>query len=177
MKLLFDFFPIVLFFVAYKFGDIYIATLTTMGATLLQLILSKLILKRVDNMLRVSAAVIFALGSLTLIFHNPDFIKWKPTVVYWLMAAALLISQLFFKRNLIRAAMQEHVQLPDPIWTRLNAAWILFLGSMGVVNIFIAYTYSEATWVNFKIGSIGITVVFCIGMMMSIARYLPKDPS
>lgn len=177
MKLLFDFFPIVLFFVAYKLGDIYVATLTTMAATLLQLILAKVIMKRVDNMLKVSAGVIFALGSLTLLFHNPDFIKWKPTVVYWLMAGSLLIGQLVFKRNLIRAAMQEHVQLPDLIWTRLNIAWIAFLTIMGVVNILVAYSFSEATWVNFKVGSIGITLVFCIAQMMSIARYLPKDPS
>ncbi|GAA5159214.1 septation protein A [Viridibacterium curvum] len=177
MKLLFDFFPIVLFFVAYKFGDIYVATLTTMGATLVQLILTWLITKRVDNMLKVSAGIIFGLGSLTLIFHNPDFIKWKPTVIYWIMAIALLVSQLAFKRNLIRAAMQEHIQLPDPIWSRLNFAWIAFLAIMGVVNILVAYSYSEATWVNFKVGSIGITLVFCVAQMMSIARYLPKDPS
>jgi intracellular septation protein len=177
MKFLFDFLPIVLFFVAYKLGDIYIATKITMLATLAQLLISKFILKRLDKTLLSSAAIVFALGSLTLIFHNPNFIKWKPTLVYACMALALLVSNSIFKRNLIRAAMEEHLKLPEAIWGRLNLAWILFFVAMGITNIVVAYSVSEAMWVNFKLACIGITLLFCIGQMLVLARYLPKEPT
>lgn len=177
MKLLFDFFPILLFFTAYKFGgDIYLATKVTMAATVLQVVISKLVFRKVDAMLRMTAAIVLALGTLTIVLHNPNFIKWKPTVLYWCMALTLLIGQTVFKRNLLRSVMEEQIKLPDVAWLQLNVAWIIFMTVMGCLNLFVAYTYSEATWVNFKFyGITGIMFAFCLGMMLFISRHLPKE--
>jgi len=173
-----DFFPILLFFIAYKFGDIYLATGVAMVGALLQIAYAKYVLKRISVMLRVSLVVILVFGGLTLILHNPTFIKWKPTVLYWCMAATLGGSAWIFKRNLLTKVLSEQqISLPAPVWNTLNSAWVIFFTCMGGLNLYIAFNYPEATWVNFK--AIWMTVIFVlfgIGQAVFLAPYVKEEP-
>ena len=157
MKMLFDVFPVILFFVAFKMYDIYVATAVAIGATFGQIGYLWIRGRKVDNMLWVSLAVITVFGGATLAFANETFIKWKPTVLYWLFAAVLAVAAVGFKKNLVRSMMQHQVTLPDDIWTRLLASWVGFFAVMGVLNIYVAYNFSTDAWVNFKLfGGIGL---------------------
>src|SRR5499426_2749115 len=138
MKFLFDLFPVILFFIAFKVADIYVATAVAIAATFLQVGLLKLSGKRVDPMLWASLAIIAVFGGATLLLQDETFIKWKPTVLYWLFGAVLAGAALA-GRNLIRAMLSEQVQLPAPIWSRLNWAWVGFFVFMGALNLYVAY--------------------------------------
>lgn len=177
MKFLFDILPVGVFFLAYQFGDIYTATIATMIATAVQLVVCLLVFRKIDTMLKGTAGIVFILGGLTLALHNPAFIKWKPTLAYWSMATALFVSLRFFKRNLIRVALEDKLKLPDPVWLQINTAWIAFFTVMGALNLGVAYYFSEKVWVGFKLGCIGITFIFVIGLMKSISRHLPDESS
>lgn len=173
MKFLFDVFPVILFFVAFKLSDIYIATAVAIAATILQVGWTWMRHRKVENMLWVSLAVIVVFGGATLLLQNETFIKWKPTVLYWLFAAALGIAAVAFKKNLIRAMMEKQVRLPDPVWGRLLASWIGFFAVMGVLNLLVAYSFSTDAWVNFKLfGGIGLMVAFVVLQAMMLARYV-----
>ncbi|MEC5400205.1 septation protein A [Uliginosibacterium sp. H1] len=175
MKLLLDFFPVVLFFVAYKFADIYTATGVAIVATLLQLAYAHFVLKKVEPMMWASLVIVVVFGGLTLVLHDPTFIKWKPTVLYWAMAGVLAGGALL-GRNFLRQLMNGQLVLPDPVWARLNWAWVGFFALMGVLNIYIAYNFSEEAWVNFKLfGGMGLMFVFVLAQGFAIARYLPED--
>lgn len=180
MKFLFDLFPVLLFFGAYKFADIYVATGTAIVATLLQLVIAKVVMKRIEPMLWVSAAIVIVFGGLTLLLHNPTFIKWKPTILYWAMAGALAISSLAFGRNLIRKALEGQVSLPEIAWARLNLAWVAFLVLMGGLNLIVAYGFSEEAWVNFKLfGGMGLMFLFVLAQALFMSRYMQdqgKEP-
>jgi intracellular septation protein len=179
MKFLFDIFPVVLFFVAFKFYDIYVATAVAIAATFLQIGWLWLRRRKIENMLWVSLGVIVVFGGATLLLQNETFIKWKPTVLYWLFAGALGIAALAFKKNLIRAMMEAQVTLPDPVWSRLLVSWIAFFAVMGVLNLAVAYNFSTDAWVNFKLfGGIGLMVVFVILQALMLSRYIEekKEP-
>ena len=178
MRLLFDLFPVILFFVAYKVADIYVATGVAILAAVCQIGWLKLRGKAVDNMQWVSLAIIVVFGGMTLLFHDETFIKWKPTVLYGLFSASLLVGRYAFGRNLIEAMMSKQVRLPDPIWDKLNLAWVTFFALLGVLNIFIAYRFSTDIWVNFKLfGSLGLTLLFVIGQAFYFSRHIqePED--
>jgi len=173
MKFLFDIFPVVLFFIAFKFYDIYVATAVAMGATFAQIGWVWLRHRKVDNMLWVSLALIVIFGGATLILQDETFIKWKPTVLYWLFATVLAAAALGFKKNLIRAMMEAQVTLPEAVWGRLLASWIVFFALMGVLNITVAYNFSTDTWVNFKLfGGIGLMLVFIALQGLMLARHI-----
>ncbi len=175
MKFLFDMFPVILFFVAFKFWGIYPATAVAIGATLLQI--SWLVLKKrkIEPMLWVSLGVIVVFGGATLLLQNETFIKWKPTVLYWLFAAALGIGSLVFKKNLIRAMMEKQVTLPEPVWVKLLLSWIGFFAVMGLLNLYVAYNYSTDAWVNFKLfGGMGLMLLFVIGQALMLARHIEE---
>ncbi|OIQ83309.1 putative intracellular septation protein A [mine drainage metagenome] len=175
MKLLFDFLPIILFFAAFKVGGIYVATAVAIAATFGQIGWLRLRGRRVEPMLWVSLVVVVVFGGATLVLHDDTFIKWKPTVLYWLFAAALLGGQLLWRRNLIRSLLGSQMQLPERAWTRLNWSWAGYFTVMGLANIWVAYHYPTATWVDFKLfGSLALTVVFAIGQSLLIARDLPQ---
>ena len=175
MKLLFDIFPVVLFFIAFKLYDIYVATAVAVGATFVQIGWSWVRHRKVDTMMWVSLAVIVVFGGATLLLHNETFIKWKPTVLYWLFAVSLTVSQLVFRKNLIRSMMEKQVSLPEPVWTRLLVSWIVFFAVMGVVNLAVAYNFSTDTWVNFKLfGGIGLMLVFVVLQSLMLSRHIEE---
>ena len=157
MKFLFDLFPILLFFIAFKVWDIYAATGVAIVATIGQIGYLKLRGRKVDTMMWVSLAIIVVFGGATLLLHDETFIKWKPTVLYWLFAVTLIGSVVGWRKNLIRAMMEKQVTMPDAMWARLNVAWAAFFAAMGVLNLYVAYQFSTDTWVNFKLfGSMGL---------------------
>jgi intracellular septation protein len=173
MKMLFDIFPVILFFVAYQLSDIYVATATAIGASIAQVAWVLLRGRKVDKMLWVSLGVIVVFGGATLVFRDKTFIQWKPTVLYWLFAAALVVSAYAFKKNLIRAMMEKQVSLPEPIWTRLLMSWIAFFVIMGALNLYVAFTFSEAAWVNFKLfGGMGLMLVFVLLQALMLAKHV-----
>jgi intracellular septation protein len=175
MKFLFDIFPVVLFFVAFKFYDIYVATAVAIAATVVQIAWSWLRHRKVEKMLWVSFGVIAVFGGATLALQNETFIKWKPTVLYWLFAGALAIAALGFRKNLIRAMMEGQIALPEPVWARLLASWIGFFAVMGAVNLAVAYNFSTEAWVNFKLfGGIGLMLVFVVLQALMLARYVEQ---
>lgn len=178
MKFLFDLFPVILFFVAFKFAGIYVATAVAMGATVVQIAWVWYRHRRIDPMLWVSFGVIAVFGSATLLLQDETFIKWKPTVLYWLFAASLAIAQAAFRKNLIRAMMRKQLQLPEQAWKRLLWSWAAFFTLMGAANLYVAFNYSTDLWVNFKLfGGMGLMFAFVIGQALFLARYLGDDVS
>ena len=176
MKFLFDLFPIVLFFAAYKMYDIYVATAVAIGAAFLQTGLFWLKHRRFEKMHVITLGILVVFGGLTLILRDPVFIKWKPTVVNWLFGATFLASRFFGERTLIERMMGHAITVPAPIWLRLNWAWVLFFLAMGIINIYVAYTYSEETWVNFKLfGMMGMTLVFVFAQAFYLGRYMETE--
>ena len=176
MKFLFDLFPIILFFVAYKFAGIFAATAVAIAATVGQIGWVWFRHRKVDTMLWVSLVIVTVFGGATLLFQNPTFIKWKPTVLYWFFAGALIFSAVVLKKNLIRKMLEAQMKLPEPIWGTLNLVWAGFFGLMGVLNLFIAYNFSEDTWVNFKLfGGMGLIIVFVLAQGMLLSRYIEEE--
>jgi intracellular septation protein len=175
VKFLFDLFPVVLFFVAFKIAGIYVATAVAIAATFVQVGWLKLRGRKVDPMLWASLAIIVVFGGATLFLQDETFIKWKPTVLYWLFAAVLGGAALA-RRNLIRAMLSQHMQLPDPVWARLNLAWIGFFAFMGVLNLYVAYNYSTDLWVNFKLfGGMGLMLLFVFAQALVLGRYADEE--
>ncbi|RYE39272.1 MAG: septation protein A [Hyphomicrobiales bacterium] len=176
MKLLIDFFPIILFFAAFKVWGIYTATAVAIVATVLQIGYLRVRHGKVEPMQWISLGVIVVFGGATLLSHSETFIKWKPTVLYWLMASALLIGQLVFRKNFIKSIMGAQMDLPDAAWRTMNWSWTAFFVVMGVVNIWVAYTFDTDTWVNFKLfGGIGLMFVFVIVQALYLSRYMKDD--
>jgi intracellular septation protein len=172
MKFLFDFFPVILFFIAFKVADIYVATAVAIVATFVQVGWLKLRGRKVEPMLWASLAIIAVFGGATLLLQDETFIKWKPTVLYWLFGA-VLAGALVFRRNLIRVMLSEQVQLPDPIWSRLNLSWISFFVFMGALNLYVAYNFSTDHWVNFKLfGGMGLMLLFVLAQALVLARFI-----
>jgi intracellular septation protein len=173
MKILFDLFPVILFVGAYVLtDDLFIATGAIIAATIAQVAWQRIRHGRVDKMLWVSLGIVLVLGSLTLILQDKRFILWKPTVVYWIFAAVLLGAQAFAGKNLIRALLGKEITAPDAVWNRINVAWALFFAAMGFVNLYVAFTYSEAFWVQFKLwGFTGILLVFALAQGLYLTRH------
>jgi intracellular septation protein len=172
LKFLTDLLPVIVFFVVYQLYDIYVATLAAIIASVLQVALLKLYRGRVENMHWVTLGLLVLFGGLTVALHDPVFIKWKPTVVNWLFAGAFLLSQVLMKRGFLRRMMDHAISLPDPVWTRLNTAWVAFFATMGVVNLYVAYNFSEQVWVNFKLfGFLALTLLFMLAQGIYLSRH------
>ena len=175
MKLLFDLFPVILFFAVFKLYGIYEATAVAIAATFVQIGWVWFRHRKVEPMLWVSLGVITVFGGATLLLQNEAFIKWKPTVLYWLFAAALAVGALVFKKNLIRAMMEKQMALPEPVWGRVLASWIAFFFVMGILNLYVAFNYSTDTWVNFKLfGGMGLMLAFVCGQAIMLARHIQE---
>lgn len=177
MKFLLDFFPIVLFFIAYKFGDIYLATLAAILASVVQVLWSRYSQGKFEKIPLMTLATIMILGSATLFFRNELFIKWKPTALYWILAIAFLGSHFFGQKTLVQRAMDKNIQLPLAIWYQLNFSWVIFFLAMGATNLYVVYHFDTPTWVNFKLfGTLGLTVVFIILQGFYIAKHSKPHP-
>ena len=189
MKLLFDFFPLVLFFGAFKLYDIYVATLVAMAASLAQVVFIRIRHQRFETTHLVTLFVILLFGGMTLIFQDDMFIKWKPTIVNWIFAVVVLGSQFIGKRTVLERLLGGQMQMPARIWKKVNVSWGLFFVISGLLNLYVAFYFrthlDEAArtdfWVNFKVfGLLGLTLAFSIVQMMIVARYIstePADPS
>lgn len=175
MKILIDFFPILLFFGAYKFYDIYFATGVLMAATALQMALIYAIDRKLQAMHKITLALILVFGTLTLVLHDDRFIKWKPTVLYAAMAIALAVAVWAMKKNFLKLLLGSQLELPDPVWKRLNIAWIIYCTFMALINGYVAAYYSTEAWVNFKLWGYAFPLTFIIGQGFYIARYLKSD--
>lgn len=176
MKFLFDLFPVILFFVVFKILGIYAATASAIIATLLQIAWVKYRHGKVDGMLIASGVIIVVFGGATLLLHNELFIKWKPTVLYWLFAIVLFTSEIFWNKNLIRAVMDKQLALPDPVWRKLNHAWAGFFAVLGLLNLYVAFNFATETWVNFKLfGTMGLMLVFVVLQSLFLGKYM-KEP-
>lgn len=205
MKLLFDLFPVLLFFLAYmagkrapetasalvggalgalgagsavglELGPILLATVVAIVATFGQVGWLMARGRKVDKMLWISLAIIVVMGGATLWLRDPTFIKWKPTVLYWTFAGALLGADLLLGRNLIRAMLAQQITLPDAVWTRLSLSWGAFFIAMGALNLYVAFNFSESIWVNFKVfGGMGLMLVFVLVQGMYLARFVEHE--
>ena len=182
MKFLFDLFPIILFFIAFKFGDIYTATIVAMVATIGQILWVYYRHRKIDAMQWVSLVMILVFGSLTIFLHDKTFIQLKPTALYWLFSSVLFISSEFFKKNWIEVLMGKQVTLKaqnsHSVWMTLNRAWAAFFFFMGALNLYVAFEFSEETWVNFKLfGSTGLLIVFIIIQGIWLSRHMEHPES
>lgn len=177
MKFLFDFFPVILFFAAYKVSDIFTATAVAIAASVLQIGYMLVRRHKVSGMQWTGLVIIVLFGGATLVLHDETFIKWKPTVLYWL-GSVVFLGALTFKQNMVKAMMSEGIELPEPVWTRLAIAWGLFFFLIGGLNLWVAYTFSTPAWVNFKVfGATGLMVAFVIAQALWIARHMPEEPA
>jgi intracellular septation protein len=185
MKFLFDLFPLLLFFLAYKAFDIFAATAVAIAASVIQVSAYWLKHRRFEPMHLVTLGVVAVFGGMTLIFHNDTFIKWKPTIVYWLFAAIMIGNHFMSKRTLIARMIGDQIPLPDHVWRILNLSWGLFFIVLGLLNLYVAFFYAldlpearrQEIWVNFKVFWLfGITFAFMIIQTLFLARFLDDAP-
>lgn len=178
MKLLFDLFPVVLFFIAYKMYDIYVATAVIIVASVVQVGYFYLKNKRVEKMHVITLLLILVLGGLTLVLQDEDFIKWKPTIVNWGFALVFLGSHYIGQKPIVERMMSGAITLPELIWLRLSWLWIAFFIISGITNLYVAFNYDTDTWVNFKLfGLMGMTLVFIVIQGIYISRYIQESDS
>jgi len=175
MKILIDFFPILLFFGAFKLYDIYVGTAVLMAATVLQMAIVYGMDRKLQAMHRITLGLILVFGTLTLSLHDDRFIKWKPTVLYAAMAFALALAVWFYKKNFLKLLLGSQMNLPEPVWMRLNMIWVVYSAFMALLNGYVAAYFSTEAWVNFKLWGYVFPLVFIIGQGLYIARYLSAD--
>ena len=205
MKILFDFLPIALFFGMFKYAEgnkdwaagtatdwlgfmvsggvvgpaeapVLLATVVVIVATLVQILWIKARGRKVDTMLWISLALVTALGSATIYFHSESFIKWKPTVLYWVMGGSLLMGQLVFRKNGIKSLMGAQMSLPDSVWRVVNLSWVAFFTVMGFLNLWVAFNFPTSTWVNFKLfGGMGLMLVFVLAQAVFLNKHIKPD--
>lgn len=176
MKQLLDFLPLVVFFIVYKLYNIYAASGALIAATAVALVINWVLYRKLEKMTIITFLLVTVFGSLTLIFHNDDFIKWKVTVIYTLFAAALMFSQWWMEKPFIQSMLGKELTLPATVWRTLNVAWALFFFICGLVNIYVAFWLPESVWVNFKVfGLTALTLLFTLFSGIYIWRYLPRD--
>jgi intracellular septation protein len=171
MKLFFDIFPIVCFFICYKFFGLMLATKVTIGISLLQVLLTRIISGKLQQMTLVSFLTVTLLGGATLIFDNEIFIKWKPTVVYWLLSLGFLLTH-YLDKTLAQRIGEKAIELPVKNWRLLNLSWCLFFLFMGALNLYVVYNFATSVWVNFKLfGTLALTVIFVIAQSIYMTKH------
>ncbi len=178
MKPFLEFFPIVLFFIAYKLYDIYVATAVVIGATLIQVLAYWLLYRKVETMQWITLGLILVMGGATLYLQDEQFIKWKLTIIEWLFGGAFLASQFFGPKTFIERMMGASLELPPTIWKRLNLSWSLFFISVGCLNLYVMHRFSTDDWVSFKTFVVpGLMVVFIVIQMAFLYKYAPETES
>jgi intracellular septation protein len=200
MKLLFDLFPVILFFTAFKFSEkspdaaaewlsqlpgigtvdaaqapILVATVVVILATFVQIGWVWFKHGKVDKMLWISLVLVVVFGGMTLVFKNESFIKWKPTILYWVFAGSMAVATLVFKKNAIRTMLGEQMQLPEAVWSKMNRSWIGFFLFMGAANLYIAYSFPTDIWVDFKLfGGMGLLFLFVLAQGFMLSKYIEE---
>ena len=207
MKILFDFLPIALFFGMFKYAEghrdwaastatewlgfmvsggvvsateapVLLATVVVIVATLAQIVCLKALKKKIDTMLWISLGLVTVLGGATIYFHSENFIKWKPTVLYWVMGGALFIGQMVLKKNGIKALMGSQMEMPDSSWRIVNFSWMGFFALMGCLNLWVAFNFPTSTWVNFKLfGGLGLMIVFVLVQAVYLNKHIKPGPT
>jgi intracellular septation protein len=208
MKFLFDIFPLLVFFGSYKWAGMHeeaaqafvnghmssfiyggaitaaqapiiVATIAGIVATVLQILYLIARGRKVDGALWLSLILFVFFGGLTIYFHDDNFIKWKPTIIYWCFAVAMIVAQWHFKKNLMRKAMEKQIKLPDEVWHRINLAWITFFVVMGFINLFVAFVLfrtDTGAWVSFKaFGATGLMFAFIIGQTIYLSKHMKDE--
>jgi intracellular septation protein len=176
MSALIDFLPGVVFLAALLLSDIYTATAVTMGATVLQIALLLVLRKKITAVHWFTLGVVLVFGTATLVLHDATFIKWKPTVINWIMAGALLLGPPLLGKNFIRLLLQEHVKAPDAAWSRVNYAWAAMFLALGALNLVVAFNFTERTWGFFKVfGMPALIAVFSLAQMLYLGRFAQPD--
>ena len=176
MKQLFELFPIILFFIAYKFYDIYVATAVVMAATLLQVAYNWFRFRKVETMQWVTLVLIIVMGGATIYLKDEQFIKWKLSIIEWLFGLAFLGSQFIGKKPFVERIMSSNITLPTPIWRRLNLIWASFFISIGFINLFVMYNFSTDDWVTFKtFGVPGLMVIFILVQVGFLYKFMPES--
>jgi intracellular septation protein len=177
MKLVLDFFPVVLFFIVFKFFDVFTATAVAIGATVLQIAWIRYRYGRVELMQWISLGLIAVFGGATLLLHDENFIKFKPSVLYMVMALALWLGHFVFKKNFLKTLMSEQIQVPDEAWQALIHAWGCFFVFMSALNLYVAYNFDTNTWVNFKLfGGMGLMFVFVVLQAIYLSSKALPEP-
>ena len=174
-KLLSDLFPIILFFIAYKLGDIYTATGVLMAATTAQMAIIYAMDRQLNTMQKATLALILIFGALTLILRDDSFIKWKPTVLYTAMAIALGVALWGMRKNVLQMLLGSQMLLPQPVWHRLTIAWIGYCLFMATINAYVAVYFSTEQWVNFKLWGYVFPLIFLVGQGVYISRHWQGD--
>ena len=200
MKLLFDLFPVILFFVTFKFSGnnpeaaadlvgtllgsaavdvkqapILLATIVVIVATVAQIAWVHFRHGKVDKMLWVSLVLVVVFGGMTLIFQDETFIKWKPTILYWVFAASMAFASLVLKKNPVRAMLGEQLTLPDQVWNKVTLSWIAFFLFMGALNLIVAFNFPTDIWVNFKLfGGMDLLLLFVLGQGLMLSKYVEE---
>lgn len=175
MKQFLDFLPLIVFFAFYKLYDIYVASGALIVATALALVFTWVKYRKVEKMTLITFLMVLVFGTLTLVFHNDLFIKWKVTVIYALFALAL-ISQWVLKKPLVQRMLGKELTLPDKVWSNLNLAWAVFFLACGLANIYVAFWLPQSVWVNFKVfGLTVLTLVFTLLSGIYIYRHMPEE--
>lgn len=205
MKLFLDFLPLILFFGTFQYADghkdwaatvatsafgfmvsggavgieeapVLLATVVMSIITILQVTALKFMRRPVHLMLWITLILVIVLGSATIWWHSPIIIKWKPTLAYWTLALSFWVSRAFFHRDLLQEMLGEELVLPPPVWQRLNLAWVSFLALMGVLNLYVAYTFATSTWASFKVfGATGLMLLFSIGQALYLSRHIKPE--
>lgn len=176
MKVLYDYLPIIAFFIAYKFYGIFVATAVTMVVSFLQIAVFWLIYRRFEKLHVIMLIAILLLGGLTLAFHNVIFIKWKPSVIYWILGILLIGSHYIGEKPIIERLLGDKIEIPKKIWGHVNFSWGIFFLLLGCLNIYVVYHYSTNAWVNFKVfGAVGLTLLFVIIQAIFLARYIKEE--
>ncbi|GAK27041.1 MULTISPECIES: septation protein A [Serratia] len=176
MKQFLDFLPLIVFFAFYKLYDIYVASGALIVATALALVFTWFKYRKIEKMTLITFLMVLVFGTLTLVFHNDLFIKWKVTIIYTLFALALLISQLVLKKPLVQRMLGKELTLPDKVWNNLNLAWAVFFLVCGLANIYVAFWLPQSVWVNFKVfGLTALTLVFTLLSGVYIYRHMPEE--
>lgn len=181
MKLFVDLLPVILFFAAYKIRDIYFATLVLMVACVAQALVLYVWKKKLERSTLLTLLAVMIFGGMTLALHDPVFIKWKPTLVNWILALGFALAPFFREKSLVQAMFEKHMDMPRHAWRKLNLAWVIFFLVSGIANLVVAYTLSESAWVNFKLfGLTAMAILFMVGHYFVLQPYMldpePTEP-